>query len=78
MNLFLGRDVPEDMFVLFADLTAYKCASCDSLIATGVADTGSGSSIVAECGSLVDSFGRPVGLVCLDCLPNFKEFHYKD
>lgn len=79
MKLFIGKEVPEDMFVFFADLTAYKCVVCDHTYASGMVDIKEGqTAIQVKCASICDSFGRPVGLVCDKCKPRFNNFVYRE
>ena len=67
------------MFVFFADLTAYKCAVCNHTYASGMIDVDKeNTAIQVKCASLVDSFGRPVGLVCERCKPKFNKLIYRE
>ena len=78
MKTYIGLPVPDDMFTFFAELTAYKCVLCNHTYAGGMQDIEEDLACVAvECSSVVDNYGRPLGLVCKRCKPRFINFTYR-
>ncbi len=79
MRSYIGIAVPDDLFTFFAELNAYKCLSCNHIIAAGMADVSKELALVnVSCATTVDQYGRPTGLVCAKCQDRFKDFIYDD
>ena len=77
MQTFIGNVIPDDMFKFFAELNAYKCCLCNHTYIEGMIETDTISGVQVVCSSVVDKYGRPIGLVCSKCEPKFTQFIYR-
>ena len=75
MNYYIGKALPSDLYVLFTRLTGHACSCCNKTLAVGL---GEDFQVIEMSHTLVDPYGRPVGLVCGDCNTQYIKFTYKE